>query len=133
MERDFHLDIFKDGEWKVGSASPLNTMAQLNPVACARYADALLKELDDATIHCTIGDAATPLVDAYKQIHALKNTVAATGCPSLLAACGSLQANASGGLARAEAESVFLHIARATRRLILGFRGGILGREPGPE
>ena len=124
-----HPGTFEDRELKVGIASPLDTMARLNPVACVRYVDALLTELDDTMTHGAMGDASAPWVDAYRQIHALKNAVAATGCPVLIEACGSLQAGAAEGMDRSAVRSAFLDIARATRRLILTYRDG--GAGPG--
>ncbi len=67
--------------------STLHTMAGLDPMAAAAFADAFVVEIEHAIASCTLGDVGTPQAQALQQIHSLKNTISLIGSQLLLKAC----------------------------------------------
>lgn len=76
---------------QIESGSTLHTMAGLDPVAAAAFADAFAVEIEHAIARCTLGDANTSRAQALEQIHSLKNTISLTGSQPLLKACDQLR------------------------------------------
>ncbi|WP_115554652.1 hypothetical protein [Xanthomonas arboricola] len=76
---------------QIESGSTLHTIAGLDPVAAAAFADAFAVEIEHAIARCTLGAADTSQAQALEQIHSLKNTISLTGSQQLLKACDQLR------------------------------------------
>ncbi len=114
--------MFDQDNLAVEVGSQLAIMAQVNRVACIRYANALLAELEGALIAGTKDAVTGSPVAAFEQIHALKNLVIPTGSQPLLSACTALHARAAWSRHRVEVAADFTAIAEATLNLVRAFR-----------
>lgn len=121
---------FDNDELTVVPDSQLDTLAHLNPIACVRYADQLLQELDDAMATCTFNATSVSFADIFEQIHVLKSMVSPTGCRPLLDACVALQSQSASGTHRTELCAAFKGIAEAARRLISAYRSQLVASNP---
>lgn len=120
MNAGFPVVTFAD-DLAIQPDCQLKAVTEISPAAGIRYARALHQELKAAMARCTIDDPATSPMDRFEQIHALKNTVSATGCQALLAACTALQIDAAGRQpSGGELKRTFHAIARAACTLIEG-------------
>lgn len=125
METDHPSGPAKSG-LSIGDTSQLVTLAQINPQACARYAQQLVDDLNRSLASCRLGDSGLSLEQRYEQIHSLKNLVIPTGSPPLLDACAGLQRRAMGGAHDPTLRSTFEQIAKQARDLVEAFRGELL-------
>ncbi|MEA9566158.1 MULTISPECIES: hypothetical protein [unclassified Xanthomonas] len=102
---------------QIESGSTLHTIAGLDPVAAAAFADAFAVEIEHAIARCTLGAADTSQAQALEQIHSLKNTISLTGSQQLLKACDQL---------RGEVESDALSDTLAHRFTAVATAAGLL-------
>ncbi|MCL1501002.1 hypothetical protein [Xanthomonas nasturtii] len=107
---------------RIEVGSTLHTMAGLDPVAAAAFADAFVVEIDHAIATCTLGDAGTPPAQALQQIHALKNTISLTGSQQLLKACDQLRDAASCDALGDTLAQRFIAVANAAGLLVKHYR-----------
>lgn len=110
------------GQPKIEAGSTLDTMAALNPVTAAAYADAVTGEIERAIAACTIGNPGTTTAQTLEQIHGLKNAIAQTGSPELLKACEQLQRDASHSEQPAALVPRFIAVANAAMLLVMNYR-----------
>ncbi len=107
---------------RIEAGSTLHTMAGLDPVAAAAFADAFLVEIEHAIATCTLDDAGTPQAQALQQIHSLKNTISLTGSQQLLKACDQLRDAASHGALGETLAQRFTAVANAAGLLVKQYR-----------
>ncbi|PPV06939.1 hypothetical protein [Xanthomonas bromi] len=107
---------------RIEAGSTLHTMAGLDPVAAAAFADAFVLEIEHAIATCTLGDADTHQPQALQQIHSLKNTVSMTGSQQLLKACDQLRDAASHDALGNTLAQRFIAVANAAGLLVRHYR-----------
>jgi hypothetical protein len=107
---------------RIEPGSTLDTMASLNPVSAAIYADTVAGEIRQAITACTIGNPATTTAQVLEQIHGLKNAIAPTGSTVLLKACEQLRIEASRNQHRAAVAQRYKAVASATALLLRNYR-----------
>lgn len=102
--------------------STLHTMAGLDPMAAAAFADAFVVEIEHAIASCTLGDAGTPQAQALQQIHSLKNTISLTGVQQVLNACDQSRDAASRHALGDTLAQRFTAMAKAAGLLVKHYR-----------
>ncbi|MBV6800004.1 hypothetical protein [Xanthomonas euvesicatoria] len=107
---------------KIDPGSNLATLARINPLAAANYADAILQELDEIVKHCTVADPTTSGEELFAQVHALKNAVAPIGDHALIVACTGLLGPLMQGERRAEMATQFRLVAAAAATAVADYR-----------
>ncbi|MBB4132806.1 MULTISPECIES: hypothetical protein [unclassified Xanthomonas] len=107
---------------RIEVGSTLHTMAELDPVAAAAFADAFAVEIEQSIATCALGDAATPQAKALEQIHALKNTISLTGSQPLLKACDQLRGDVGRHVPGDTLAHRFTAIATAAGLLVRHYR-----------
>ncbi|MCC8628211.1 hypothetical protein [Xanthomonas vesicatoria] len=107
---------------QIESGSTLHTMAGLDPVAAAAFADAFAVEIERAIARCTLGDADTSQEQALEQIHSLKNTISLTGSQPLLQACDQLRADVERDASSDTLAQRFTAVATAAGLLVKRYR-----------
>ncbi|MCC4586027.1 hypothetical protein JWH11_19510 [Xanthomonas melonis] len=107
---------------RIEAGSTLHTMAELDPVQAAAFADAFAAEIDRAIAQCTLGAASTRQEQALQQIHALKNTLSLTGSQPLLRACDQLRDDVERGACDDTLAHRFTAVATAAALLVEQYR-----------
>jgi hypothetical protein len=107
---------------RIEVGSTLHTMAGLDPVAAAAFADAFVVEIEHAIDTCTLGDAGTLQAQALQQIHSLKNTISLTGSQQLLKACDQLRDAVSHNALGDTLAQRFTAVANAAGLLVKHYR-----------
>ncbi|MCC8539274.1 hypothetical protein ACDH70_16195 [Xanthomonas axonopodis pv. poinsettiicola] len=107
---------------RIEAGSTLHTMACLDPIEAAAFADAFAAEIDRAIAQCTLGDADSSQAQALEQIHSLKNTVSLTGSQELLRACDQLRSEVERNAVSDTLAHRFTAVATAAGLLVRQYR-----------
>jgi hypothetical protein len=107
---------------RIEGSSNLAALARINPCAANDYAGAILRELKELAVRCSVADPLTSAEDVFAQVHALKNAVSPTGDRKLIEACAEISANAALLDRRREIAVAFLAIIEATISAVMDYR-----------
>ncbi|KQR12953.1 MULTISPECIES: hypothetical protein [Xanthomonas] len=118
---------------QIESGSTLHTIAGLDPVAAAAFADAFAVEIEHAIARCTLGDADTSQAQALEQIHSLKNTISLTGSQQLLKACDQLRGEVERDALSDTLAHRFTAVATAAGLLVKRYRRTLLIDDADPH
>ncbi|NJC39178.1 hypothetical protein GGR60_003753 [Xanthomonas arboricola] len=118
---------------RIETGSTLHTLAGLDPVAAATFADAFAAEVQRAIANCTLGQAGTTQAQALEQIHSLKNTLSLTGSAELLNACDQLRGDVDGGELGCVLAQRYTAIGTAAGLLVKNYRRTLPNDDTGPD
>ncbi len=118
---------------RIETGSTLHTLAGLDPVAAAAFADAFAAEIAHSIARCSLGQASTTPAQALEQIHSLKNTVSLTGSPELRNACDQLRTDVDGGELGCALAQRYTAIATAAGLLVKNYRRALPDDDSSPH
>ncbi|WP_126968340.1 hypothetical protein [Xanthomonas arboricola] len=118
---------------RIEAGSTLHTLAGLDPLAAAAFADAFAVEVQRAIASCTLGQASTTQAQALEQIHSLKNTLSLTGSAELLNACDQLRGDVDGGESGSALAQRYAAIATAAGLLVKNYRRTLPNDDTAPH